>query len=151
MTERLGNVALSERDALVDALSLDVEDALVAVSGCATRLLHQERHRVGFVHQAQFARLRRLAAVAWVHEQTAADQNAMNFRDQGCDPSHVEVPFAQASFARQTLDHIALDGRFPEASLISFTATGSMNPIRSTCASGWETFSSRLDIMPRSS
>ena len=39
----------------------------------------------------------------------------MNPRDQGRHPAHVEVPAAHAAPACQTLDHVALDRRLPEA------------------------------------
>ncbi len=45
------------RNALVQAFRLNVENTLMAVSGRTASLFDREGHRVGFVHQAQLARL----------------------------------------------------------------------------------------------
>src|SRR6478736_10110627 len=63
--------AEEHRNALVEALRLDVEDALVAVRRGAARLLDDERHRVCLVHQAQLARTIRRALVGGIHEDAA--------------------------------------------------------------------------------
>jgi hypothetical protein len=45
------------RHPLVQFFRLDVEDAPAPVGGRAARLLDDEGHRIGFVHQAQLAAL----------------------------------------------------------------------------------------------
>ena len=72
-------------------LGLQVKNILISVCGFAAGLFDKERHRVGFIHQTEFAGFRRIAVVARIHEYAAAAENSMNFSNHGSHPAHVEI------------------------------------------------------------
>ena len=72
-------------------LGLQVKNILISVCSFAAGLFDKERHRVGFIHQTEFAGFRRIAVVARIHEYAAAAENSMNFSNHGSHPAHVEI------------------------------------------------------------
>ena len=107
--------AQDHRRALVQALRPHFEYARAPGRGGAPRLLHQIRHRVRFVQQAQAPGFGRVLAVLGIHEQAAAHQDAVHLGDERSDPAHVEVLGARAAPAGQAFSDVALHRRFPEA------------------------------------
>jgi hypothetical protein len=103
------------RHALVQLVWLDVHDAVLAVGGRATGLLHDEGHRIRLIHQPQLARHRGVARVGRVHEDAAAVQDAVHVGDHRGDPAHVEVGAARAGVAGQQFADVALHRRVPVA------------------------------------
>ncbi len=64
-----------ESGPLVDVVRLDVENAALPVGCKATRLLRNERERIGFVEQSQFAV--RISTCGRIEEDTAFEHGAM--------------------------------------------------------------------------
>ncbi|MNS65050.1 hypothetical protein D3C72_981990 [compost metagenome] len=85
----------------------------MAVGGRAAGLFDQERHRVGLVHQAQLARLLRLALVPRIEEHAAAGQDAVHIGHHRRHPAHVEVLAARAFLAGQAFVDVLAHGRGP--------------------------------------
>ena len=103
------------RHALVQRVGHHVEQLPGTGDRTGAGLLHQERHRRGFVHQPQATRLVRRPGVARIEEHAATAQDAVHLGDQARDPAHVEVLAARTGLARQALGHVALHRLLPEA------------------------------------
>src|SRR6186713_2700224 len=104
-------------DPLMGRLRLYFENRLVAGTGPPARLLNQEADWIGFVQQTQPPVPGGVLAVAWVHEDTTAHEDPVRFRDQGCDPAHVEITTARALLPRQAFVDIPFDRGLPMAGI----------------------------------
>jgi hypothetical protein len=109
--------AEDERDALVQFLWRDVENALAPGAGEAARLLDDEGNRIGLVKQAQPTLLRRILRIPRIEEHAASGENAVRLGDERGDPSHIEVLAARARTAGEALVDVARHRRFPEAAV----------------------------------
>src|SRR6185295_12010280 len=107
--------AEDEADALLQALGFERQNGLAARARASPRLFDQKADGVRCVKQAQPTGLREVPAIARIHEDTAAHENAMRLRHERGDPAHVEVAPARTRGARLTLTHIAADRSFPVA------------------------------------
>src|SRR5688572_12157655 len=67
---------------------IQVENALLPISGKATRLLHDERERIRLVEQPELAL--RIPAVARVAEHAAAEEVTVKIGDQRADVSYAQ-------------------------------------------------------------
>ncbi len=94
---------------------LDIENTLVAVGRSATGLFDDHRHRVGLVHQAQLARLVRLAGITRVHEHAATGEDTVHVGHHRGDPAHVVVAPQRPGFTGQQLGDVTLHRGFPVA------------------------------------
>src|SRR6185437_5802271 len=78
-------------NSLMETVGYDVENPLSPGGGATARLLDDESHGMRFIDQAQAPFFVAVATIPGVEENTAANENAESFRDQGADPAHVEV------------------------------------------------------------
>src|SRR6185312_7197070 len=104
-----------EADALLQTFRFDRQHRFAARARASARLLDEKPDRVRLVQQAQPAGCREVFAVAGIHEDAAAHQDAMRLRHERGDPAHVEVAPARTGGARLALIHIASDRSFPVA------------------------------------
>src|SRR3569623_767897 len=104
-----------DRHPLVQTGGLHGHDALAARGARAARLLDDEGHGIGLVHQAQLAAFFLGLAVDGVHEDAAAREDTVHLGHHRGDPAHVEILGPGAVLALQTLVDIALHWLFPEA------------------------------------
>src|SRR5678815_962857 len=79
-----------QRTPLVQLGRLDIENAIDAVGRCATGLLRDERHRIGFVGEPELAP--GVLAVARIEEDSARDEVAVEVGDQRADVAAVLGP-----------------------------------------------------------
>src|ERR671912_764402 len=101
--------AHEQRDALVQLRRLDVEQPRLAVDRRAARLLADERERIRLVEQSQLS-LRALAAVR-IAEHAAAEEIAMEVRDERANVAHREMP--ALTFEAAVLPHQLLGRLVP--------------------------------------
>ena len=78
-------------------------------------LLYQQPHRIGFVHQPQFACLIGFACIPGIGEETAATQNAVYICDHRRHPAHIEVFAARAVTAFKQVVNVIAHRLRPEA------------------------------------
>jgi hypothetical protein len=87
------------RNALVQSSRLNIQDALLAIGGSTTRLLDDERHRIGLVHKPQLSGLIGITRIGWIHEDTATIQDSVNVSDHGSNPAHIEILAARTGIS----------------------------------------------------
>src|SRR5688572_8923184 len=75
-----------EADALLQAVGFDRENGFAARARAPPRLFDEKADRVGFVKQAQPTGVRQVLAIARIHEDAAAHEDAMRLGHERGDP-----------------------------------------------------------------